>query len=90
MTEPHVGYSKKQTVTVVALDTNHANAFVTTGVEKRWSRFGHREMHDVFIVISAGGDGEHITRTVYAADHDDARQTHQENYADAPIVAVHQ
>jgi len=47
-------------------------------------------MHDVFIVISEGGDGAHIVSTVYAADHDDAHQTHQENYADQPIVAVHQ
>ena len=48
------------------------------------------EMHDVFIVISEGADGAHIARTVYAADPDDARQTHHENYADEPIVAVHQ
>ena len=48
------------------------------------------KMHDVFIVISEGRDGEHIARTVYAASEDDARQTHQENYADEPIVAVHQ
>ena len=47
-------------------------------------------MHDVFIVISEGSDGEHIARTVYAASDDDARQTHQENYADEPIVVVHQ
>ena len=47
-------------------------------------------MHDVFIVISEGGGGEHITRTVYAASEDDARQTHHENYADETIVAVHQ
>ena len=42
-------------------------------------------MHDVFIVISEGLGGGHLVRTVYAADHDDARQTHQENYADEPI-----
>ena len=48
------------------------------------------KMHDVFIVISEGGYGEHVARTVYAASEDDARQTHQENYADEPIVAVHQ
>ena len=47
-------------------------------------------MHDVFIVISEGWGAGHIVRTVYAASHDDARQTHQENYADEPIVAVHQ
>ena len=48
------------------------------------------KMHDVFIVISEGGDGAHITRTFYAADLDDARQTHHDNYADEPLVAVHQ
>lgn len=47
-------------------------------------------MHDVFLVISEGSDGAHIARTVYAADYDDARQTHQANYADEPIVEVHQ
>ena len=26
------------------------------------------KMHDVFIVISEGGDGAHIARTFYAAD----------------------
>ena len=87
MTKPHVGYS---IAPVVSLDTNHANAFVTTGVEKCWSRFDHREMHDVFIVISEGRDGEHIARTVYAASEDDARQTHRETYAGEPIVSVHQ
>ena len=35
-------------------------------------------------------DGEHIARTFYAADLDDARQTHHDNYADEPLVAVHQ
>jgi hypothetical protein len=47
-------------------------------------------MHDVFIVISESSGGEHIARTFYAADLDDARQTHLENYADEPLVAVHQ
>ena len=47
-------------------------------------------MHDVFIVISESSGGEHIARTFYAADEDDARQTHQDNYADEPLVAVHQ
>ena len=75
---------------MVSLETTHANGFVTAGVEKCWTRFDHREMHDVFIVISEGGDGEHIARTVYAASEDDARQTHQENYAGEPIVEVQQ
>ena len=47
-------------------------------------------MHDVFIVISERRGGGHLARTVYAASEDDARQTHQDNYADEPIVAVHQ
>ena len=92
MTETHFQSSKNQIAHAVSLDTNHANAFVAAGVETCWSRFDHceGEMHDVFIVISEGRDGEHIARTFYAADLDDARQTHQENYADEPIVAVHQ
>ena len=92
MTETHFGSSKNQIAHEVSLDTTHANSFVAAGVETCWSRFDHcgGEMHDVFIVISKGGDGEHIARTVYAAGDDDARQTHQENYPDEPIVAVHQ
>ena len=88
MKQHHVGYIKKQIATVVALDTNHANAFVIDAVEKFCPPFDQREMHDVFIVISEGRDGEHIARTVYAASEGDARQTHQENYADEAIVAV--
>ena len=80
----------EQIAPAVSLDTTPANGFVTAGVEKCWSRFDPREMHDVFIVISEGRDGEHIARTFYAADLDDARQTHRENYADEPLVAVHQ
>jgi len=92
VTETHSESSKNQIATVVALDTNHANAFVAAGAEKCWSPFDHcgGEMHDVFIVISEGSGGEHIARTFYAADEDDARQTHQDNYADEPLVAVHQ
>ena len=90
MTEPHVGCSGSQIATVVALDTNHANAFVIDAVEKFCPPVDESEMHDVFIVISEGHDGKHIARTFYAADLDDARQTHQDNYADEPLVAVHQ
>jgi hypothetical protein len=92
MTETHFGSSKNQIAHAVSLDTTHANGFVAAGVETCWSRFDHcgGEMHDVFIVVSEGRDGEHIARTVYAASDDDARQTHQENYADESIVAVHQ
>jgi hypothetical protein len=91
MTEPHGGYSGKQIAHAVSLDTP-TNGFVAAGVEKCWSRFDHcgADMHDVFIVVSEDGDGEHIARTIYAASEDDARQTHQENYADEPIVAVDQ
>ena len=90
MTEPHFGHGSKQITPAVPLETTHANGFVTAGDEKCWSRIDQREMHDVFIVISEGGDGEHIARTFYAADDDDARQTHHENYADEAIVEVHQ
>ena len=92
MTDTHFGSSTNQIAHAVSLDTNHANAFVAAGAEKCWSRFDHcgGEMHDVFIVISEGSGGEHIARTFYAADEDDARQTHQDNYADESLVAVHQ
>ena len=97
MTEPHVGYSKDQIAQAVLdtdLDTNHANAVVIDAVAKFCPQSDQRgqegEMHDVFIVISEDRDGEHIARTFYAADLDDARQTHQDNYADEPLVAVHQ
>ena len=73
-------------------DVGSTNGLVAAGIEKRWSRFDQRgpEMHDVFIVISEGADGEHLVRTVVAAGEDDARQTHHENYADQPIVAINQ
>ena len=93
MTEPHVGYSKDQIAHAALdteLDTTPANGVVMDAVETFCPPLDHRELHDVFIVISEGWGGGHIVRTVYAADQDDARQTHQENYADAPIVAVHQ
>ena len=97
MTEPHVGYSKNQIAQAVLdteLDTTPANAVVIDAVERFRPQSDQRgqdgEMHDVFIVTSEGTDGEHIARTVHAASEDDARQTHQENYADEPIVAVHQ
>ena len=97
MTEPHVGYSKDQIAQAVldtGLDTTPANAVVIDAVAKfcpQSDQRGHEgEMHDVFIVTSERWGGGHIVRTVYAASDDDARQTHQENYADEPIVAVHQ
>ena len=93
VTEPHVGYSKDQIAQAVLdteLDTTPANAVVIDAVEKFCPPLDHRELHDVFIVISEGLGGGHIVRTVYAADQDDARRTHQDNYADEPLVAVHQ
>ena len=54
MIQPHVGYSGNPIAPAVAADTTHANGFVTAGLEKCWSRFDEREMHDVFIVISEG------------------------------------
>jgi hypothetical protein len=48
------------------------------------------EIRDVFTVISEGWDGRHIPRTIFAGSEDDARQSHRENYADEPIVAVQQ
>ena len=88
MKQHHIGSSNDQAATVVALDTNHANAFVIDAVRDSADRPTRREMHDVYIVISEGRDGEPIAQTFYAADLDDARQTHQENYGDEPIVAV--
>ena len=97
MTEPNVGCSKDQiaqAVLATELDTTPANAVVIDAVAKFCPQSDQRgqegRMHDVFIVISEGSDGEHVARTVYAADEDDARQTHQDNYADEPLVAVHQ
>ena len=97
MTEPHVGCSKDQIAQAVLdteLDTTPTNAVVIDAVEKFCRPVDQRgqegEMHDVFIVTSERSGGGHIARTVYAADDDDARQTHQQNYADEPIVAVHQ
>ena len=97
MTEPQVGCSKNQIAQAVLdteLDTTPANAVVIDAVARFRPQSDQRgqegEMHDVFIVISEGSGGEHIARTFYAADEDDARQTHQDNYADEPLVAVHQ
>jgi hypothetical protein len=66
------------------------NGFIAAAVEKYWSRFDEHERYDVFIVVGEGANGEHVARTVYAASEDDARQAHQDNYADEPIVGVHQ
>ena len=94
MTETHFGPSKNQIAHAVSMDTTPASGVVIDAVAKFCRPSDQRgqegEMHDVFIVTSEDGGGGHIVRTVYAADHDDARQTHQDNYADEPIVAVHQ
>jgi hypothetical protein len=37
-------------------------------------------MNDIFAVTSKGTSDEHITRIVYAAIEDDARQTPHDNY----------
>ena len=93
MTEPHVGYSKDQIAQAVLdteLDTTPTHAVVIDAVETFHRPVDHREMHDVYIVISEGSGGQLFARTVHAASEDDARQTHPENYADEPIVEVHQ
>src|SRR6185295_18206766 len=89
VTEPHVGCSKDQIAQAVLdteLNTTPANAVVIDAVARFCPQSDQRgqdgEMHDVFIVISEGSGGGHIVRTVHAADEDDARQTHQDNYAD--------
>ena len=77
MTEHHVGCSKDQIAQAV-LDTEPAttpaNAVVIDAVARFRPQSDQRgqegEMHDVFIVISEGRDGEHIARTFYAADLD--------------------
>ena len=88
MTKSQNGGQMAQIAPMVSLETTNAAGFLAAGVEKCWSRFDHREMHDVFIVTSEGRDGEHIAQTFYAADPDDARQTHQEIYIVEPIVEV--
>ena len=90
VTKSQNGGQAAQIAPVVPLHTIRANGFVAAGVEKCWSRVDRSEMHDVFIVISEDAYGDHIARTIYAADLDDARQTHHDNYADEPIVAIHQ
>ena len=89
MTETHVGHRGRHLAPVLSLDTR-ANGFVAAGVEKCWPRFDEfgTDMHDVFVVISEGADGEQVARTVCAANEDDARQTHRDNYAGETIVAV--
>jgi hypothetical protein len=66
------------------------SGFVAARPEKCWSRPDHYrgDMYRLFIVISEDGDGEHVARVVYATSADDARQAHQENYADETVLAV--
>jgi hypothetical protein len=66
------------------------SGFVAANVEKFWSRPDHyrSDVYRLFMVISEGADGERVVRTVYATSADDARQAHQENYADETILAV--
>ena len=72
-----------------SMDT-HRSGFVAAGPEKCWSRpdHYHGDMYRLFIVVSEDGDGEHVARVVYATSEDDARQAHQENYADETVLAV--
>ena len=97
MTEPHVGSSKDQIAQAVLdteLDTTPANAVVIDAVAKFCPQSDQRgqegEMHDVFIVISEGSVADTSCGRFTPPTDDDARQTHQDNYADEPIVAVHQ
>jgi hypothetical protein len=71
--------------------TTDPSGFLAAAAEKCSPRFGDSgdEMYAVFIVVSEGSHGEHVARTVYAANEDDARHAHQENYADETIVAIH-
>jgi hypothetical protein len=72
--------------------TPRPSSGVAAATEKCWPRFDDSgdEMYDVFIVVSEDSDGQHVARTVYAASEADARQAYLENYADEPIVAIHQ
>jgi hypothetical protein len=75
---------------VADLDTVQLGGFAGSGRDTGQRRLMTRKMHDVFTVISEGLDGQHVTRTFYAADLDDACQAHQDNYPDESLVAVHQ
>ncbi len=91
MTATPCWVSKKQIATVVPLDTNHANAFVIDGVEKFCPPFDHRVRCTTFSSSSAKAPVANTSRgRSTPPSEDDARQTHRENYADEPIVAVHQ
>jgi hypothetical protein len=72
-----------------SLDTT-GSGFVAANVEKFWSRPDRytSDAYRLFMVTSEGVDGEHVVRTVYATSEDDARQAHQENYADETVLAV--
>jgi hypothetical protein len=92
VTESHVGHRGEKRAHIGSPDATRANGFIAAGVEKCWSSLDDcgGDMHDVFIVISEGADGELIARTVIAGSDDDARQTHRETYANDTIVAVNQ
>jgi hypothetical protein len=72
-----------------SLDTT-SGGFVAANVEKFWSHPDHdrSDVYRLFMVTSEGVDGEQIERAVYATSEADARQAHQENYADETIRAV--
>ncbi len=90
MTKSQNDSQSAQTASVVSRETTPANGFIAAGVDEYPSRFDEDVMHDVFIVVAEVANGEHVSRTVYAASADDARQAYHENYADEAIVEVHQ
>ena len=87
MSESTSGYSGQR---IKPSMDSHSSGFVAAGPEKCWSRPDHYrgDMYRLFIVVSEDGDGEHVARVVYATSEDDARQAHQENYADETVLAV--
>ena len=97
MTEPHVGYSKNQIAQAVLdteLDTTPANAVVIDAVAKFCPQFDQRGRRVRCTTFSSSSAKARVADTSCGRftppDEDDARQTHQDNYADEPIVAVHQ
>ena len=87
MSESTGGYSGQRIKH--SLDT-HGNGFVAAVPEKCWSRPNdcRGDVYHLFTVISERANGEHVAHVAYATSEDDARQAHQENYADEIILAV--
>ena len=96
MTEPHVGYSKDQIAQAVLdteLDTTPANAVVIDAVAKFCPPSDHRDGVRCTTFSSSSAKAR-VADTSCARftppTEDDARRTHHDNYADEPLVAVHQ